>query len=406
MRAHTAVILASLLAAAAPCLAQSAQWSGPKTIGDINRENFVAGVLAARDARRATGQLSSEIARARREFFATRDDPKRRAAAEREFAEALRGKDMTYFAKMVPMGVKAVEMTQMLGGSIDGGIAEPLRPSFFAWVNDVRTTLGARTPDQALFLNDEQAFRRAFEASFPAYERYKTLRDRHEIETWYGNIATKTARAATREQVSGARAVDGSVKLHEQRIGKLDIMGDLRWDLLAPQLQLREMARQAVRDGQQVLACEYGPVAEYGDGKPRYELRRFWYRAAPARIDEMIAIDGRHALSLGPYSRLRTAKALDRCPPTNREAEAAVAANGSVTVRDAGLGHPVGVPPTPQQRAELQAASRAKFCESLAAEVRAEQARAQTAQPGSVAQLSAHRHAQRRADYHRRQCGS
>lgn len=110
--------------------------------------------------------------------------------------------------------------------------------------------------------------------------------------------------------VAKARAADGGAGLSKHEIRGVEPF-DWRYDLETP--ELRKLLSAAATQGQQVIACTYGPskLASGGEGFATYA---FWYRQPPPSIGTMMNIDRRGALQyLG-------SKALNECPISDRAA--------------------------------------------------------------------------------------
>lgn len=372
---------------AAPLAAQDVVWIGRPTIGDHLRHHLGQLIQAQQQAVRSKAQFGAELAAAREAFFATAQRPQERAAVEKRFSELLFGKDLLYLSGFIAegTGTEARKRNQALhlltGGEIDGGIAPPARRAFDAWVDGVRTSLGARNPNELLLVLDSSKLLAAIEANTDRYVAYKALRDRFEIDRF------TTAKAARDSRVG-----PGSWRLHEASHGPLDVAADMRMDLLGQTRPLRTRLSELARGGQAVLRCAYGPKSGYADGTPQYEHVLFWHRQAPADIDELLAADTARGMA-----RLRTRVAREQCPEHSGLAKA-IFEGGEA----AGRAHAAKTPKQleDEQRAaveamaEQQRATRAAERDVQAQRQREQYAAQERAQQAQRAEMEARKQAQ------------
>lgn len=402
----TLVAAASYICAAAPPVhAQVLYWDVGGRVREVieNHKRMV----------RAKEDFNATIRQARFAFFDAMQQPDKRAAAEKRFAEALFSKDLSYLLAKVPGGANSSLdlLHSKLGGEIDGGIPEPARPAFDAWVEAVRTKLGARRPDQ-LVLFDETTLLRAIDAGSDHYAAYRKHRDQFEFDRY------------DKPNTFGyARTGSPNHHLHKAAPGTLDLMLDMRYDRLSNNEALRNRLSALAKGGQRVLRCAYGPIQVLADGSARYEDLRFWLERPPAEINALIAADTTDGMV-----RMRTRSALAACPPTSDEAWAALGHpragssgltstgnSGGTSAGSGGGTAPVASPAAPrtleelnqlaeQQRRERQEqreASAARQREQYEAQRQRTEAQAQAQRDASAARQQLQRDAQQQ-----RQCAA
>lgn len=311
MLRHIRCTLTIALAVASAAHAQTV-WIGRPTIGDVIRYQAGEALKAQQQAARSKAQFNAEIAKARADFFAAAGDEKARRVPEKRFADLLMAKDYMAMSLLVAegTGTQARKRNDALhlitGGEIDGGIAPPARLAFNDWVNAVRKSLGARSPDDLLIVTNADSLQKALDANTADYASYKALRDRFEIDRWTSGKA-----------VAKARTGDGKVALHHSDEGVFTATEDtMHWQLGRNQ-PLRALLHPLWKT-QPVLRCFYGPTGTDAFGRPSYDVYRFWRGKAPDSIDRILAADGDAALG-----RIRTRTALDKCPANGAAAEVA-----------------------------------------------------------------------------------
>ena len=400
---HGALCFAALALSVTTAAVAQDVWIGRPTIGDVHRHQISELILAQRQASQSKSQFNSDIARARADFFKTASTPDSRADAEKRFADLLQAKDLMYLSTLAieGTGVDASKRTEAIhmvtGGQIDGGIPQQARPAFDRWVNAVRQNLGARSPNELLWVWHQDQWIKAITASTDSYERYKAERDKAEIDAYNKRRASAAgyaspAWASVKAAMEAGRNPDGSRNLHNKTIVAFNPQQHLNLGAAknpATYRKVRDIAATwAGSDGLQVIECAYGPMEaqENGPGKWTliYDHLRFWYRTVPQRLDEMIA-ENRSALA---FSHGRDAThlymAIDDCGATNEGTRAMILAN-----------HARAVPPESMektmerrraeveaQQAERTAASRERMCARSAARI--EQVRQQTAAAGGL----------------------
>lgn len=94
------------------------------------------------------------------------------------------------------------------------------------------------------------------------------------------------------KQIAEARMPDGSAGLHKHAIRPLQL-GDLRLERATN--ALRSMVIIARDQGQQVIACTYGP-SRTASGKFSYSTYQFWYQQLPGNIAALRQADPNGAL--------------------------------------------------------------------------------------------------------------
>lgn len=381
---------------AAPAWAQDV-WIGRPTGADYFRHHLAQAIQHQQQAVRSKAQFNAELEQARRDFFASAPQSAKRAAAEKRFAEMLLGKDYIYMTLLLTEGTgeqsrkRSDLMHGITGGHIDGGIPQAARPAFDAWVNAVRTNLGARSPNQVLFVADAGRLQRAIEGSGESYAGYKQLRDQFEFDRF------NTAKAAVESRVAG-----GGHSLHKSSQVPLDVTRDMPPGLRhnAPLLsRLNELAKA----GQPVLRCAYGPLEIRADGTPRYEYRLFWFKQAPEGIDDLIAADTNNGME-----QLRTRSALAACPPTSVQARAAFGPAGARHGATAPSGATPGASRNLEElaaAAEQQRREREAEREQAAAQQQAQRVRAEAQLEAQREAAAARQQAQRDA-HQQRQCAA
>jgi hypothetical protein len=403
---QTITVLATALCigAAAPLSAQVVQqvWIGRPTIGDHIRHSIVQAIELQRQAVKAKGEFNAQLQQARFDFFATARQPDKRADAEKRFANLLYAKDLVYMGLLITEGTgeqsrkRSDLMHRMTGGDIDGGIPEPAREAFDAWVNKVRANLGARNPNQPVFVFDQATLLRATDASADSYAAYKQLRDQFEFDR-FNNPKT----------FGSARTAGANHPLHKAGQGTLDLLLDMRYDRLSDNEPLRDRLSALAKGGQAVLRCAYGPIEVRADGTQRYEELRFWFKRPPDDINGLIAADTTNGMV-----RMRTRSALTACPPTSDEAWAALGhpRAGSAGATSAGIGGgtaPAASPAAPrtleetnkmaeQQRRQMQEqreASAARQREQYEAQRQRAEAQLQAQRDAAAARQQAQRDA-------------
>ena len=277
--------------------AQETRWV---TIGEYHGILISEAIQAAAEASRGKREFNRRITAARKAYLADRRDK----AAEKRFADLLHAKDYYYFAQMLAEGTseysrqRVAGLNLITGGAVDDGIAPPAEPLFFAWVDQVRATLGVKDRQQMLVLADTNRVDAAIRQHDAEYKRYRAARDKFEID-----------RADMAEKVAKARAgltPDGKVKLDAQEVSNFNVGHDLQGKGPVPQ----PLAKVAAGVGPApVLRCRYGPNAIYDDGQPEYERFRFWQNKPPAQIEDLI-----NANTNGHLGDLATRSALPACP--------------------------------------------------------------------------------------------
>ena len=441
-RAHVAPALVRVLAVATLCLSMSAAaqevWIGRPTIGDHLRHQLGQAIQHQQNAVRAKKEFTADIASARKAFFATAAKPETRAAVEKRFAELLLGKDYIYLAGILTTGTgkashkQAWALQMITGGELDGGIAPPARPAFDAWVNAVRTSLGARSPDEVLFLLDREQLVAALNANVDRYEAYKVLRDQFEIDSFNNRRALGQSAAPVMAAVEAATLPNGDRKLHSKKVvlfglGRLTDTSTLKDD--QRRRQFSEFLAAAKAAGpQQVIECAYGPMTAHADGATWtlvYQTYRFWYRTVPKGLEEVVSWKRGTFPPGGGYdlSYLSWPMALDECgetrnrideltkqhlqarraaPPSQASAmgvrDLRNPAPSSDATADAQQTRPAGAAPEQQARRPPDP----RQCAALAAQLERERAQAQAAPPQYAARFQAR--LQSREDAYARVC--
>jgi hypothetical protein len=323
----TALLLVGLLSR--PVVAQEV-WIGRPTIGDYVRRDVADVLLAmqrAREAGKSKIEFNETIGQARRAYFETAKQPNQRAAAEKRFSDLLNQKDnhlllMELVAGPAPsQGMRLSDAYGVLtGGALDGGVKPSARPSFDRWVDGMRTSLGGKANVT------DQMVAKAIVDNADLYEQYKVQRDKAEIDAFVKLKKEFEARRVAKESMATAKTADGSLRLHTEKVSPLaDRSSHFRTDLVNANQPLRMLVAQAVKDGQQVLDCTYGPGELWADGTAKFEKYKFWHHNRPAQIDNILAAHKGALGKLGPNDKLASRLALDKCPSNNREAQKAAA---------------------------------------------------------------------------------
>ncbi len=295
------------------------QESGVVAIGDASQLDRAAARFGTDGACRSDAGLGAQIAQAREAFVAARGRAKPHAGvpagAEAHFAALLAAKDLHLLCLHLAAPARAgdwlsqarTEAGALLGkGPTDGGVAAAARLSFDRWVGSVRRALSRASAASGSAQPSNRGAglpaMLALPASRSAYLHYKLDRDRAEL-----------TRRSVREAVERARASPGGLPLAALHVGAFDLLRDTRHPLLRGHPELQRQIVRTTKRGAAVLRCRYGPADSWPDGTPRWEELRFWHRRAPAGIAALIRLDREGALG-----HLRTMKALDTCPATDR----------------------------------------------------------------------------------------
>jgi len=152
---------------------------GAPTIGDLVAK-------AADDAIHGAvikSTLTAEIGAARERFWRNYPNGPDLTAAKQDFDRLLFSKDEAYLMLFLPQGrpdptISALQA--ITGGEIDGGIPQGAQPAYRAWVEDIRTRLGAR-PGEQLPLAAYVRLKDAVNASGPVYRDYLLRREQEEF---------------------------------------------------------------------------------------------------------------------------------------------------------------------------------------------------------------------------------
>lgn len=199
-----AMAAAAILPCAEPSLAQDIGDSPVAwTAGQVGE--MVQGIGRLRGQRAA---FERQIQIAREAYFTAQATGQRLVEAGTEFAALLLEKDFFYLSMYVPEGPNSDHAEGLIrvamGGHVDGGIPAAARREYDAWVQKIRRALGARSPDQLIFVLDQQ---RAIDAIIGAQEEYRTYkraRDRAELSARGLAVAgaESTSQAPVSRQVS------------------------------------------------------------------------------------------------------------------------------------------------------------------------------------------------------------
>ena len=343
-------VMLGALALQSPSVFSQEVWVGRPTVGDYVRRDVHQLLTAFVELQRASVEkeiLTQDIVKARKAFFATAANPERRAEVAKQFALLLTKKDLFYFAMYVGLGtdgqgievVKAVDVISR--GAVDGGIFPEVFREYLAWVNGIRSSLGF-SGDSALgglsgravtALQDKAAVAKAFQDSEHLYAKYVEARDRAEIERFNNRRARGQNLASFQAAIEAAQLPDGDRKLHSKNVVLFNVDRHANTSNLGNDLRRRQFSEfltAAKATGPlQLIECAYGPMTAQENGASWtlvYQTYRFWYRASPKGLEEVVGWKRGTFPPGGGYERsyLSLPIALDECGETRTRTDEAV----------------------------------------------------------------------------------
>ena len=181
----TTILLTAVSAAAQDTSAAATEWTTaiplvyPDTADDLKRLGVTTMLVSAAGQQHDT---DIRIEDARQAFWKTYPSQANRAIAL-TFADMLLTKELWFLVQVLTMGRDGVAgpINELLMKLIDNGIPAEARPQFDAWVESVRTQLGARRPQDQV-INNIDYLLPALAASRRAYLRYHSARDFAELD--------------------------------------------------------------------------------------------------------------------------------------------------------------------------------------------------------------------------------